>query len=731
MSSVHYQDVDKCVDGIIKRVGKKIVLGIPMGLGKPNHLTNALYRRARQDPEMHLKILTALTLEKPKGKSDLEKRFMEPFVERVFGDYPDLDYAQDMRRNQLPDNVEVVQFFFKPGDCMGNSTQQQNYISANYTDAARAFMSHHANVLAQMIAKDEKDGKVRYSLSCNPDVSLQLAPMMRERQRQGKGEVLIVGQVNRQLPFMHRDAIVEESMFDMVIDDSRYDHTLFSTPNMPVTMLDYMIGLYASTLIRDGGTLQIGIGSLGDAIVYGCQLRHKHNQAYRRVLEKFSVMDHFGSLIEETGGIDPFVHGLYGSSEMFVNGFWHLYKDGILRRRVYDSIPLQKLMNEGKLSERVTPNTLNVLLDEGVIDNPLTKKDVDFLQHFGFLKDSLNYVDGQLQTMDGTAIPADPVANKNDFIRYCLGDHVKRGTIMHGGFYLGPRSLYQELHDLGEEAHQSFCMTGVSHVNQLYGDEKLRALQRRDARFINTCLMMTLNGAAVSDGLDDGRVVSGVGGQYNFVAMAHALPDARSILMLRSNRAKGAGVSSNIVWNYGHITIPRHLRDIVITEYGIADLRDKSDKDVVAALLNVTDSRFQEKLLEKARLSGKISMDYQIPECYRHNTPERLSGIFKTFQKEGLFPVFPFGCDFTDEEIILGKALKNLKAKMDSPKGMLKGGVFKSFLQAVEKTVLPKGARPYLARLGLDKPANMKEHLLQRLIVAELQNAGVIGEAKK
>ena len=52
-------------------------------------------------------------------------------------------------------------------------------------------------------------------------------------------------------------------------------------------------------------------------------------------------------------------------------------------------------------------------------------------------------------------------------------------------------------------------------------------------------MMATALGAAVSDALEDGRVVSGVGGQYNFVAMAHALPDARSVLMLRASREAG------------------------------------------------------------------------------------------------------------------------------------------------------------------------------------------------
>jgi hypothetical protein len=56
-------------------------------------------------------------------------------------------------------------------------------------------------------------------------------------------------------------------------------------------------------------------------------------------------------------------------------------------------------------------------------------------------------------------------------------------------------------------------MTRVSHINELYGgNEALERLQRRDARFFNTCMMMTASAAGVR-GLDDGRVVSGVGGQ--------------------------------------------------------------------------------------------------------------------------------------------------------------------------------------------------------------------------
>ena len=155
----------------------------------------------------------------------------------------------------------------------------------------------------------------------------------------------------------------------------------------------------------------------------------------------------------------------------------------------------------------------------------------------------------------------------------------------------------------------------MSFTNELLGpDWEAKVAQRRDARFINSAMMATLGGAVVSDGLEDGRVVSGVGGQYNFVAQAHDLPGGRSIIAVRATRASGGTLESNIRWNYGHETIPRHLRDIVLTEYGIADIRGRSDAEVAAAMIEIADSRFQAGLVADAKRAGKLPQDYVIPE---------------------------------------------------------------------------------------------------------------------
>ena len=713
---------DECVDRIIESVGNRIVLGLPLGLGKPCHIANALYARARADSNIHLKILTALHIERPNPVSDLEKRFMGPVLERIFGDYPGFDYLSAVRSNSLPDNVELVEFYLSPGKFLHNAVEQQNYISSNYTHAARDLAAHGVNVMAQLICEKEIEGKSCYSLSCNPDLTMDLVGMLRAVKQQGH-ESILVGQINNKLPFMYHDAMIEPSEFDMVVENPAYEFTLPAPPNPPVSATDHMIGLLASSLVKDGGTLQIGIGSLGDAIINGVILRHRENEVYKSMLADLGIADKYTGEIEAIGGSEPFDKGLYGASEMFVSGFLELYKAGILKRQVYPDLKVQQLVNEGILSEEITAGTLSVLLRAEAINTTLTSEDIEWLGRSGIFKDGLSCENGEIRDSHELRIPAD-LSDRGNFdrvARHCLGGRLKGGIVMHGGFFLGPRDFYDALGKMDEEESKRFCMTSVMFVNQLYGQQDVAIQQRTNARFINTTMMATLIGAVCSDGLENGQVVSGVGGQYNFVAMAHEIPGARSILLLRSTRTKNGKVTSNIVDKYGSLTIPRHLRDIVITEYGIADLRSKSDKDVIAALLNIADSRFQGELMEAVKKSGKLPLDHQIPDAFRNNLPEQLSALMGKYKKQGYFQTFPFGVDMTDDELVLAKTLKAIKSRMSSPKGAI--GTLK---QAIGTHEVPDNAAPYLERLGLDAAQTIQDKVLRKLIVAELANEGHI-----
>jgi acyl-CoA hydrolase len=607
---VAFEDAYQLADAIIARVGKNIVLALPLGLGKANDVANALFARAVTDPSIRLRIFTALTLEKPHAKAGLEARFVRPFAERVFAGYPDLAYSPALHAGKLPPNIEVDEFFFQAGTRLGVAASQQEYISANYTHALRYVLERGVNVVGQLVARRVADGTTRMSVSCNPDLTLDLLAL----RGRGKCDFQFVGQVNSELPFMLGDADISADEFDFVLDGAKNDFPLFAPPREPIDEAEYAAGLHVARTVVDGGTLQLGIGSLGDAVAQALILRQNHNAEFRDVVARLDPADRAPATLRESA---PFAIGLHGVSEMFVEGFLDLHRAGILKREV-------------------------------------------------------------------------------------------DGRLLAAAFFLGSRAFYRALREMPEAERAKFGMTAVSFVNEIYGDEAAKRRARVKARFINNAMMATLLGAVVSDGLENGQVVSGVGGQYNFVAQAFALEDARSIIALRATREARRRTTSNVRWNYGHTTIPRHLRDVVVTEYGIADLRGKSDRDVIAAMLAVADSRFQDELLRIATDAGKIERHYELPRECRDNTPERIARALAPAQEQGLLPSFPFGTDFTATEQRLIPALQALRqASPLQLTALAAHGLMQPPTKDVEEC---------LARMGLDRPSGATEHIYAALM---------------
>ncbi|MGI6428723.1 MAG: hypothetical protein ACOXZ6_03230 [Syntrophomonadaceae bacterium] len=179
--------------------------------------------------------------------------------------------------------------------------------------------------------------------------------------------------------------------------DPNFDYQLFGAPKDPVSVPDYMIGINTSVLIKDGGTLQVGIGALGDAIVAGLVMRNDHNAVYQELLDKSGIRKRYAQLINEWGDTGIFAQGLYGSSEMFVDAFMQLYKNKILKRQVFDSVPLMKLINQGYLgADNIPADIIDKLLDMKAIRSPLSEEDFNFLTHYGILRSGLVYENGYI-----------------------------------------------------------------------------------------------------------------------------------------------------------------------------------------------------------------------------------------------------------------------------------------------------------------------------------------------
>lgn len=551
---------------------------------------------------------------------------MEPIIDRLYGGHPDLRYVQHRASGELPDNVVVNEFYYPPGSLLHSEKAQREYTSVNFTDVYREILEADLDLIAQLVSP--ADG--RYDLSCNPDLSLALFPRMRSMKRRP----MLVAQTNERLPRLGASAEVETDTFDAVLDNRDLDYEPFSMPSMPPSDAEYAIGLRVASLLRDGGTIQVGIGNMGEAVSWASILRHEDPDTFRRAVEALPQTPGTVELVDEWGGYGPFDEGLYACSEMFVEGLLHMYDAGILRREVGD------------------------------------------------------------------------------------------GVVLHGGFYLGSPRFYERLRNLTDADLARLEMTSVMWTNLLYGDEETKRSQRTHARFINEGMKVMGLGAVVSDGLEDGRVVSGVGGQYEFVAQAHAMSDARSILMVSAIRESKGKVTSNVIWNYGHTTIPRHLRDIVVTEYGVADLRAKTDEEVVHALVEVMDARFQDAFVAKAKDAGKIAQDYRPSYRARANRPEAIPDSLADLRADGTIPKTPFGSELTDRELELVAALRTLQAVVDDTTA---GNLPDFSIDALEHAIrVPGSANDYLERMGLAEPSSLRDELLRRAVVYGLAASGAI-----
>jgi acyl-CoA hydrolase len=713
--STSHSSCTPAIDFLTAELGNNWIVGTPLGIGKPNQLINTLYAHAKANSGVHLEIFTALSLEVPHGNSLLERRFLQSFGQRFFGDYPELAYLDDVKHSTVPDNIRVREFYMQSGKSLHSRLAQQNYVSSNYTHVARDMVDRQVNVILQMVAVKRDASGDRYSLSCNPDLTLDI---LRIAKRKGLPKPKVLAVVNEALPFMGGQAEVSKDFFDWLVDDPALYFEPFATPAQPITATDYSIGLLTSTLIEDGGTLQIGIGSLADAVVYSTQLRHQNNHTYLDLLQQAGITGRHEQLLNTAGDTGVFDQGLYAASEMFVEGFAQLYESGILKRQVFPDAQVQQLINAGALNMRINPGCLRLLLDHQVIDEVITRRTFERLQYLGIFKAGLSFAPGVITDAQGRRYATDlhDPENLAALETHCLGSQLRHGAVLHAAFFMGSKRFYQWLHALNDQQRELFQMTPVSQINELYGGEALDRVQRIKARFINTCMKVDVLGAAASDTLDNHQVVSGVGGQYNFVAMAHALEDSRSILMLRSVHAGKKTVESNIVWKYTYCTIPRHLRDVVVTEYGIADLRGQSDETCIQRMICIADSRFQEGLRAQAVAHKKLSPNWQIPEAFRHNTPEMVAQRLAQAQSQGYFPAFPFGEDFTSQEKAIIQALKWLKTHTRN-----KYAILTTIIKAI--WIRPAAAeQAHLELMKLNKPQNFKEQLSAKLLVLALRH---------
>ena len=185
------------------------------------------------------------------------------------------------------------------------------------------------------------------------------------------------------------------------------------------------------------------------------------------------------------------------------------------------------------------------------------------------------------------------------------------------------------LHEAGKVANEKGQFDGVSVTTFAFGTEELYAwldgnqdvaflpvdvvnnpdviARNRGIVTINGALAIDIHGQVVADTLN-GRQFSGIGGHEDFVAGPGLSLDDRSLLCLPSTATVDGAVRSRIVpWFEAGavITTPRHQIDVVVTEYGIAELQGKTVHQRGKALAAIAHPDFRDDLMAAAERASR------------------------------------------------------------------------------------------------------------------------------
>jgi acyl-CoA hydrolase len=167
---------------------------------------------------------------------------------------------------------------------------------------------------------------------------------------------------------------------------------------------------------------------------------------------------------------------------------------------------------------------------------------------------------------------------------------------MVGAFALGTQKLYDFVdNNIGVEFQQGRVTNDPYVIGKNY---KMVS--------VNTALQVDIFGQVCSQSIGY-RHFSGTGGQLDTHRGAQLSPGGRGIIALRST-AKDGQLSTivPILSEGAEVTVPSQDVDTIVTEYGVAELRGRSVRDRMEALIRVAHPNFRDWLRAEAQRMGIV-----------------------------------------------------------------------------------------------------------------------------
>lgn len=240
------------------------------------------------------------------------------------------------------------------------------------------------------------------------------------------------------------------------------------------------------------------------------------------------------------------------------------------------------------------------------VDKAIARHAVGFIPSGATLQTGIGSIPNQLATLLADGAGGDYGLHSEMFTDGCMKLH-RAGKISNARkgqydgvsvttFAFGSTELYEWL-----DGNEAVAFLPVDIVNS---PEVIAA--NGDMISINGALAIDIHGQVVADTIS-GDQFSGIGGAEDFVAGAGLELSDRSLICLPSTFSKDDGLQSRIVPSFGPgavITTPRHQVDVIVTEYGVAELEGKTVRERGEALAAIAHPQFRDELLAAAEIIG-------------------------------------------------------------------------------------------------------------------------------
>jgi acyl-CoA hydrolase len=241
------------------------------------------------------------------------------------------------------------------------------------------------------------------------------------------------------------------------------------------------------------------------------------------------------------------------------------------------------------------------------VDKAIARHAVDLVPSGATLQTGIGSIPNQIATLLAEGDGGDYGLHSEMFTDGCM--HLHRAgkiTNAHKGQYdgvsvttfaFGSTELYGWL-----DGNSDVAFLPVEIVNS---PEVIAA--NNDMVSINGALAIDIQGQVVADTISGGQF-SGIGGAEDFVAAAGLELSDRSLICLPSTFEKDDRLQSRIVPWFGPgavITTPRHQVDVIVTEYGVAELEGRTVRERGEALAAIAHPQFRDELLAAAERASK------------------------------------------------------------------------------------------------------------------------------